>query len=262
MTIPRIGVTGVVRSWDGGERTGVNAAYVRAVIAAGGLPIVLSPLVGVAYAARSLDGLDGLVLTGGEDVDPSLYGTAPSPLLRTTDRARDLFELAAFAAARARALPVLGICRGIQLINVGLGGTLYQDLAAERPGAITHDPDGPRDRRIHGVTLEPESRTSHALGTTALQVNSLHHQGIRDLAPALRATGWADDGLVEAVELPADTDEGWLLAVQWHPEEMPAAGEARATPEPGLFRALVRAAQASRRTPDSMDAEVAERSVG
>jgi putative glutamine amidotransferase len=159
------------------------------------------------------------------------------------DSARDAFELALFQAARERGVPILGICRGLQLINVALGGTLWQDLPSERRGSGEHDPTTPRDTRVHPVTLLPESRVARALGTTALTPNSFHHQGIRDLAPGLVATGWAADGLIEAVE--ATEGDGWLLAVQWHPEEMYADP---AAPERGLFRALVAAASAPERT--------------
>jgi putative glutamine amidotransferase len=234
VSAPRIAVSGVLRVWDGAERTGVNAAYVRSVLAVGGVPLLLSPLLGPSYAARSLDGMDGLLLTGGEDLDPQWYGADPSPYLNPPSRERDLFELALFASARQRELPILGICRGIQLINVGLGGTLYQDLPSERPGPVDHNPSVPRDARGHVVRLEGGSRAAHALGTTSVRVNSFHHQAVRDLAPPLVATGWTDDGLVEAVENAADGP--WLLAVQWHPEEM--HGETHA-PERGLFRALV-----------------------
>ena len=238
---PRIGISGVVRQWDGADRTGVNAAYVRAVVTAGGVPLLLSPLMGPSLAARALDGVDGLVLTGGEDIDPAWYGTEPSPLLSPPSRERDLFELALFAAARQRELPLLGICRGIQLINVAMGGNLYQDIPSERPGAVEHRPEGARDSRSHRVRLHPGSRAAQALGATSLSVNSSHHQAIRDLAPGLVATGWTDDQLIEAAETPAGTP--WLLAVQWHPEEMHA--DVRA-PERGLFATLVREAEAAR----------------
>jgi putative glutamine amidotransferase len=235
VSAPRIAVSGVLRQWDGSERTGVNAAYVRSALAAGGVPVVLSPLLGPSYAARALDGADALLLTGGEDIDPSYYGAQPSPLLQPPSRERDLFELALFAAARQRELPILGICRGIQLINVGLGGTLYQDLAAERPGAVDHNPEGARSARSHRIRLAPGSRAAEALGSDAGMVNSFHHQAIRDLAPGLIASGWSEDGLIEAVETPPEVT--WLLAVQWHPEEMYAE---IAAPERGLFRRLVR----------------------
>ena len=234
MSSPRIGITGVLRLWDGAERTGVNAAYARSVLAAGGVPLILPPVLGPAYAGRSLDGLDGLLLTGGEDIDPAWYGIDPSPEVYPPSRERDLFELAIFAAARQRDLPILGICRGIQLVNVGLGGTLYQDLPSERPSPVDHYPATDRTTRSHEVLLESGSRAAGALGATRLSVNSFHHQAIRDLAPGLVVSGTTADGVIEAVESPAEAP--WLLAVQWHPEEMHADGRA---PERGLFKALV-----------------------
>ena len=120
MSLPRIAVSGVVRTWDGSIRTGVNAAYVQALLAAGGVPLILSPLMGPSLAGPALNVVDGLILTGGEDLDPAWYGADPSPLLDSPSRERDLFELALFAVARQSGLPILGICRGIQLINVGM----------------------------------------------------------------------------------------------------------------------------------------------
>ena len=238
MSAPRVAVSGVLRQWDGADRTGVNSAYVRSVLAAGGVPVILSPLLGPSFAARALDGADALVLTGGEDVDPALYGVAPSPRLDPPSRERDLFELALFATARQRELPILGICRGIQLINVGLGGTLYQDLPSERPGTVDHNPKQSRTSRSHRVRLAPESRAAEALGSTEVTVNSFHHQAIQDLASGLVASGWSDDDLIEAVESPPGS--GWILAVQWHPEEMFAELSA---PEKGLFRRLMKEAE-------------------
>ena len=243
MTAPRIAVSGVVRRWQDAERTGVNAGYVHSVVAAGGVPIVLSQLIGAAMAPRALEGCDALLLTGGEDIDPARYGARPIRALRAVDPGRDEFELALFRAARERGLPVLGICRGLQTINVALGGTLWQDLPSERRGPVDHDPATPRDARVHPVTLAPGSRVARALGTTALTPNSFHHQGIRDLAAGLVASGWAVDGLIEAVE--TASGDGWLLGVQWHPEEMYADS---AAPEGGFFRALVSAASAPERT--------------
>ena len=240
MTAPRIGISGVVRTWDGADRTGVNAAYVRAILVAGGVPVVFSPLIGTSMAARALEGAEGLLLTGGEDIDPAWYGESPSPHLDPPSRERDLFELALFAVARQRELPILGVCRGIQLINVALGGTLFQDLPSERPGPVEHRADGARDRRSHRVRLLRHSRAAQALGGDAVSVNSSHHQGIKELAPGLIASGWTDDDLIEAVE--SGPGLSWLLAVQWHPEEMHAE---RGAPEHGLFKALVDAADAA-----------------
>jgi putative glutamine amidotransferase len=239
--VPRIAISGVVRTWDAADRTGVNAAYVQAVLAAGGVPLILSPLMSPSLASRALEGIDGLLLTGGEDLDPAWYGAQPSPQLSPPSRERDLFELALFAVARQREMPILGICRGIQLINVAMGGTLYQDLPTEGSGSVNHRPEGPRDSRSHRVTLESVSRAAEALGASSVVVNSSHHQAIKDLAPGLVATGWTDDRLIEAVETPPNTP--WLLAVQWHPEEM---HRDRQAPERGLFMALVREAYAAR----------------
>jgi putative glutamine amidotransferase len=236
---PRIALGGVVRTWDGAERTGLNSAYVRSVSAAGGVPLVLSPLVGTSHAGRALDGVDGLILTGGEDVDPAWYNADRSPLLNPPSRERDLFELALFASARQREIPILGICRGIQLINVALGGTLYQDLPSERPGSVDHNGAATRTERTHAVRLVPESVAAEVLGATSIRVNSFHHQGIRDLAPGLIATGWSEDELIEVVE--TERGQPWILAVQWHPEEMYADASA---PDRGLFRALVERAGA------------------
>jgi putative glutamine amidotransferase len=157
------------------------------------------------------------------------------------DQQRDAFELAIFRDARAAGLPVLAICRGIQLINVAMGGTLWQDLPSERPASLTHAQASHRDDRTHAVDLVAGSRLAEALGTTRCHVNSFHHQSIRDLAHGLTVSGRAPDGEIEGVE---SADDGpWLLAVQWHPEEFHHHGEA---PDHGLFDALVREAAATR----------------
>ena len=235
---PRIGVTGVTRAVLGADRSGVNSAYVRAVLRAGGIPLILVPLIGVEYNGPILDAIDGLLLTGGEDVDPAFYGHEPHPALESVDQVRDAFELALFHDAWARRMPVLAICRGIQLVNVALGGSLWQDIPAERPGALLHrQPDG-RDARTHDVNIAPGSRLAMALGTTRCEVNSFHHQSIRDLAPGLVITARAPDGEIEGVE--TTPPDPWLLAVQWHPEEFHHHDEA---PDHGLFDALIREAR-------------------
>jgi putative glutamine amidotransferase len=257
VSAPRIGISGVARFWEGTQRTGVNAAYVQSVMGAGGVPLILSPLLGPSHAARALEGIDGLLLTGGEDIDPAWYGADPSPRLHPPSRDRDIFELALFAVARERGLPILGICRGIQLINVALGGSLYQDLPTERPGGLDHNPGTSRTTRSHRVRLAPGSRAAGALGREPVAVNSFHHQAVRDLAPGLVASGWTEDGLIEAAESPPGA--AWLLAVQWHPEEMHADGKA---PERGLFRALVLEAAPRKRPDDLVDAELPDHPIG
>ena len=208
-----VAVSATRRTDKGRERIALNASYVRALIAAGLTPLLVPPLLDPARAAEALDAVSGLVLTGGEDVHPSNYGESPHPRLESTDQARDAVELALYRAARARGLPVLAICRGIQLVNVAEGGTLYQDLASELPSAINHvDPEG-----RHGLRVEPGSLLQRTVGDPA-RVNSRHHQAVKRLARSLRAVAWADDGVIEGVE-PSEAGAPWLLAVQWHPED-------------------------------------------
>ena len=237
MSVPRIAVSGVRRHWQGAGRTGVNAAYVDSVAAAGAIPLILPPTIPPEHAAHALAGVDGVLLSGGEDIDPTWYGMDPVAQLGTVDPARDRLEFALFTAARERGLPVLGICRGLQLVNVAMGGVLWQDLPSEWPSDVQHDRADARDARTHGVTLVAGSRTADALGAVELAVNSFHHQGVRSLADGLVATAHAPDGLVEAFE---GTAGAWLVAVQWHPEEMHADPRA---PDRGLFLALVEAAR-------------------
>jgi len=166
-------------------------------------------------AAAALAAVRGLVLTGGEDVAPDRYGATPHPRLGDVDPVRDAAELALIAAARSRRLPILAICRGIQILNVALGGTLYQDLDSERPGLVPHSDETAR----HGVRVAAGSLLERTLGMRSATVNSRHHQAIRDLAPGLKAVAWADDGVIEAAE-PADANAPWIVAVQWHPEDL------------------------------------------
>ena len=238
MSSPRIAVSGLVRRVDGVDRTGVNAEYVAAVLEAGGMPLVISPLLGAARAADALEGCGGLLLSGGADIDPAKYAAVPSPALEPVESMRDDFELALLAAARARRLPVLAICRGLQLVNVAAGGTLWQDLPTERPGPVAHRQSAPPAEPTHSVRVEPRTRTAEILGTAALRVNSTHHQAVRALGAGLMETAWAEDGVVEALE--SDDAGEWLVAVQWHPERKSAGAADRA-----LFGAFVAAAAAT-----------------
>jgi len=238
----RLAVTGFVRSVEDIERTGVNAAYMTAVLAGGGLPILLSPLLGAELAAAALEQIDGLLLSGGADIDPARFGAAPSPALGSVEPARDAFEFALLQTALARRLPILAVCRGMQLVNVAAAGSLWQDLPTEHPGQIRHRQAEPRTTPTHAVRIEGGTRTASILGSR-LRTNSSHHQAIRELGRGLRATGWADDGIVEALE--SDDAAQWLVGVQWHPEEGSAG-----PPDRNLFRAFVEAAaQASSPSP-------------
>jgi putative glutamine amidotransferase len=209
-----VAVTSPRRIDDGRERVALNSSYVNALARAGLVPVIVSPIIDPAQAPDILDHVRGLVLTGGEDVDPARYGAAAHPKLGAIDPVRDAVELALIAGAHERRLPILAICRGMQLLNVALGGTLYQDLPSEHPSAILHT--GPAAR--HALRVESGSRMYSVVGTAGTSVNSRHHQAVRGLAPGLRATAWAPDDLIEGVERANGTGP-WTVAVQWHPED-------------------------------------------
>lgn len=204
-------------SWAVGQK------YVRALTAAGALPWPIPLLPDDAATLRALyDRLDGVFLAGGVDVDPAHYGEPRRDCCGAADLPRDRTELALARWALAGGKPLFGVCRGIQLINVACGGSLYQDLAVEFAGSIRHDYFSTdmvhdRDYLAHRVRVEPDSRLGQLFGTAEVTVNSMHHQGVRRLAPGLRATAFAPDGLVEGFE---GENGSFLLGVQWHPEEL------------------------------------------
>lgn len=194
----------------------LEQGMILAVARAGGLPLLLPDLKDEALAPRVLGQCDGLLLSGGSDIAPVTYGEEPRREDWAGDRPRDLYELALLHAALARAMPVLGVCRGMQLINVAFGGTLWQDLAAEVQGALPHRDQDLYDTLAHEIRIDRESVLGRILGASSRTVNSVHHQGVRELAPGLRATARAPDGIIEAVE--ATEQKSFLLGVQWHPE--------------------------------------------
>jgi putative glutamine amidotransferase len=199
----------------------MNSRYSRAVAAAGGLPVMI-PLLEEEDTLRALyDRIDAVLLPGGVDLDPATYGEAPLPTCGRLDPARDRVELTFARWAIAERKPLFGLCRGLQIVNVALGGTLYQDIAVQRSDAIKHDyfPTAgfARDHLAHPVTVTSGSRLDALVGTAPLKVNSMHHQAVKDLAPALVSTAVAPDGLIEAVE---SSGSQFLLGVQWHPESL------------------------------------------
>jgi putative glutamine amidotransferase len=207
--------------------------YVEMVAQAGGLPVLLPP---TDHVADVLPRLDGLILSGGSDVEPSRYGAAPDPAAGPFFPARDAAELGLCRRALAQGLPVLGICRGLQVINVALGGTLYQHL----PDVVGNDSHSPQETRYgtHKVSVAAGSQLAAILGRSEAAVPTHHHQAVDRLGTGLVATAWADDGVIEAAEL-AHGESGtspagqFMVAVQWHPE----VGD-----DPSLFKALVAAA--------------------
>jgi putative glutamine amidotransferase len=197
----------------------VKEAYTQAITSAGGMPVILPLGLPASILKEALSRLDGVLLTGGGDIAPERYGNRPHPLVAEVDEGRDQEEIQVFQNAGQAGLPVLAICRGLQVVNVAMGGTLYEDILDQYPGAIKHQYslEKPRTYLAHTVHLNGSSRLTSILGSPEVQVNSLHHQGIRRLAQGLQASACAPDGLVEAVELPGSR---FVLAVQWHPEWM------------------------------------------
>jgi putative glutamine amidotransferase len=209
-------------------------SYIGGVRQAGGVPVLLPPLVDQDELRSSAGRIDALLLSGGGDVHPSLFSEQPHWKLGEVDPERDDFEIRMLRLMIDLEKPVLGICRGIQVINVTLGGTLYQDLVSQQPQSLQHRQEAPRRYPTHSVTVRQGSKLSDILGATRLKVNSLHHQAIKDVASGLQVTARADDGVIEGVEA---LGHPWLLGVQWHPEGMWEYDPAAAS----LFRALVSA---------------------
>ena len=196
--------------------------YVLALTNARAIPWLI-PLVDEETLRGIYERLDGVFLPGGADIDPSSYGETPHPLCDKTDRERDRVELALAKWAIADGKPVLGVCRGIQLINVAAGGSLFQDIGAQKRDSIKHDyfpfagQTFRRDYLAHDVDIAAGTRLAKVFGEGAIRVNSMHHQAVRDIGRGLRPTAVASDGLVEGLE----SDNGnYVVAVQWHPESL------------------------------------------
>jgi len=194
----------------------VPEAYVNAVERSGAVPVILPPTFDADIDAF-LGLVDGIILTGGVDVDPQVYGENPIPLLGSVDPLRDTFEMALTKAALEMCTPIFAICRGIQLLNVAAGGTLYQDVNNQVKGSLKHQQKAPTYHPSHKVRLEEGSRLHGIFGKTSVGVNSFHHQAVKDIASGFKATAWVDDGLVEAIEWEGPE---YILGVQWHPERM------------------------------------------
>lgn len=217
MTKPLIGITAATlpHMFDEEDLTidYIPENYARAIRLAGGLPVLL-PIAEPELAVQYMTSIDGLLLAGGADIEPHHYNETPVPELGKTLPSRDCFEFALFAAAKQQGKPIFGICRGLQLINVALGGSLYQDLPSQySANQLPHSQTPPLTKPVHPIQIAPDSHLAHLLGET-VAVNSFHHQAIKALAPELSPVAFSEDGLIEAVE----GDK--LLAVQWHPEEL------------------------------------------
>ena len=239
MTSPLIGIT----AGSGGMPIAegvlpshyVGAGYVRAVAEAGGLPVLLPAPVGheERVAREALELVDAVVLSGGNDIAPETYGGDPDIYVDKIDASRDLFEVILVRGARERGLPVLGVCGGMELINVAYGGTLRSGVRHE--GAQDADLPGLRDARSHVIELTPGSRVANVIGRTDVEAICLHHQATDVIGEGLKVTGVASDGIAEVVEDP----EGWVIGVLWHPEQ----ALDRTPIQRSLYESLVRAAQ-------------------
>jgi putative glutamine amidotransferase len=240
MTAPLIGITTSVTPDDEAAsavpRAHLNRAYMLAVQGAGGVPVPLPPYLDAASRDALWTRLDGLVLSGGGDMDPARFGERPHPAVAGVSEARDALELELTERAIRDGLPLLAICRGIQVLNVALGGSLIQDIPAETSSPIAHAQAAPRDEPTHLVKVMVEgTRLGGVLDAAELRVNSFHHQAIRRLGRGLREAAWAPDGIIEGVDMP--DAPALVIGVQWHPEDLVAHDAAARR----LFDALVAA---------------------
>lgn len=239
-----IGITTSVTADDdrGGNphRAHLNRAYVLAVQQAGGIPVLLPPYLEPHTRDALWERLTGLVLTGGGDIDPRRFSELRHDAVDGVSEARDVLELEVAERAVAQGLPLLAICRGVQVLNVALGGSLLQHLPASHPESrIAHAQQAPRDHPTHDVKVTVEAtRLGAVLGAPELRVNSFHHQAIKRLGRGIRDVAWAPDGVIEGVDMP--DARGLVLGVQWHPEDLVGRDPAARS----LFEALVTAASA------------------
>ncbi len=218
MFVPTIGIT-LYRAYNrsGYPQLCLNEAYASAVEYAGGLPVLVPLGLPDTKLELLIERLDGILYSGGGDIDPSRYQSQPHPKVENVDADRDRLEIHLTRLVIKKEIPFLGICRGLQVINVAMGGQLYEDILDQCPGSLTHfsTDDSPRDRISHIVAIQDGSRLHQIVNSDELPVNSSHHQAIRILAPDLVPTAFAPDGIIEAFEL---SNHPFGLAVQWHPE--------------------------------------------
>lgn len=219
MTKPIIGISGSVIIDNGGifpgyRRSYVNEDYVDSVVQNGGVPFIIPFTEDDEVISGQIDQIQGLILSGGHDVDPHLYGEELLPKIGTIWPARDQFDMKLLKLAEEKGIPVLGVCRGAQIINVAHGGSLYQDISYRKELTYKHMQGHTPDLPTHQMSVAADSKLAKVLGKTRFMVNSFHHQLIKDVAPDLKAVAKSDDGVVEGLENAA----GNVLAVQWHPE--------------------------------------------
>ena len=220
--LPVIGIPCFFHESNGGhirDASFAQQSYIRAIESTGAAPLLI-PITVQEHTLKALfERIDGLLLTGGHDIDPSRYNEGSHPFLTQIDKQRDWVEFTITPWAISKDIPVLGICRGIQTLNVCAGGSLWLDLSTQVPNSIKHNyfPDYPRNQLSHLVQLETGSLLSGIFRQHELEVNSLHHQGIKDIGKKFRVSARAPDGIIEGIEM---IDKTWIVGVQWHPEEL------------------------------------------
>jgi putative glutamine amidotransferase len=239
MKRPIIGFTALRSDEKRSRHHVLSGPYVNAVERAGGYPVVLPAL--PELAGEGLDLISGLLLLGGGDMEGKHFGQVTSPKADYLNPLRDEFELSVLKSALQRRMPVFGVCRGMQLLNVTLGGTLHQDIRENHGSELEHNREDIPDQIVHKVSIDPQSCLASILGSTQASVNSSHHQAIKDLSSRLRAVAWAPDGIIEAVEM-CGPETGLVLAVQWHPERLFDKMPEQAR----LFQRFVKAAESYR----------------
>jgi putative glutamine amidotransferase len=240
---PLIGVSTSITVGEYPERAYVNSAYLRAVEQAGGIPVLLPPQLSEAARETLWRRLDGLVLTGGGDIEPARFGDIPHPSTTLVSPDRDALELDLVDRALRDDVPLFGICRGLQVLNVALGGTLHQHIPDAVGETVQHSQTEKRHVATHPVKLLTEgTRLGEILGSPELAVNSFHHQALRTLGRGLREVAWAPDQVIEAVE--HEERRRFVVAVQWHPEDLVGHDAAARA----LFTAVVGAARARGRS--------------
>lgn len=220
---PFVALTTTLNPRGGGHaqpQVAVYANYLRVLTRVGLTPILITPAHDPYDIPALIGACSGLVLSGGEDIEPARYGEEPIPELGEVNPARDAMEWSVLDAALERELPVLGICRGMQVLNVYFGGTLYQDLPAQWGQKIDHYQEAPWGQHHHTVRCSPGSKLQQILEECVpMRINSFHHQAVKDVAPGLRCTAQTDDGLIEGIEA---EHHDWVVGVQWHPERLEA----------------------------------------
>ncbi|MBS4174683.1 gamma-glutamyl-gamma-aminobutyrate hydrolase family protein [Bacillus sp. FJAT-49736] len=215
---PIIGITSTSVNYNGYESSMLPISYCEAITNAGGIPVIIA-VSKEEMAAQWLNVCDGIILSGGEDMDPSSYHEEPHPKLKKTILARDQFEVGLVQAARKQKIPILAICRGVHIMNVAMDGTIMQDIESIVPNCIQHTQKASSKTPSHSIKINENSLLFSILGLHEARVNSFHHQAVNNVAPGLKVTARANDGIIEAIEA-MNMENGWMLGVQWHPEEM------------------------------------------